>query len=63
MDAENPLARPREVTRALGSTTGRYHINSFVFHWDADFRDYVMQSPNAEIAARLMGADEVRALA
>ncbi len=60
MDADNPLARPREVTRALGGTSGRYHINSFVFQWDPDFRDYVMNSPNAEIAARLMGADEVR---
>ena len=60
MDAENPLARPREVTRALGGKSGRYHINSFVFRWDPDFEDYVMNSPNAEIAARLMRADEVR---
>jgi ectoine hydroxylase-related dioxygenase (phytanoyl-CoA dioxygenase family) len=60
MDAHNPLARPREVTQALGGTTGRYHINSFVWHWDSDFKDYVMNSPNAEIAATLMGADEVR---
>ena len=60
MDAENPLARPREVTRALGGTSGRYHINSFVFRWDDDFKHYVMESPNAEIAARLMRCDEVR---
>jgi ectoine hydroxylase-related dioxygenase (phytanoyl-CoA dioxygenase family) len=60
MDAQNPLARPREVTQALGGTSGRYHINSFVWHWDDDFKDYVMHSPNAEIAATLMGADEVR---
>ncbi len=60
MDAENPLARPREVTRALGGTSGRYHINSFVFRWDDDFNHYVMESPNAEIAARLMRCDEVR---
>ncbi len=52
MDDANPLARPREVTRVLGGKTGRYHINSYVFRW--------MHSPNAEIAARLMGADEVR---
>ncbi len=60
MDDANPMARPREVTRVLGGKTGRYHINSFVFRWDPDFQDYVMHSPNAEIAARLMGADEVR---
>ena len=47
MDANNPLARPREVTRALGGTSGRYHINSFVFRWDAEFHDYVMYSPYA----------------
>jgi ectoine hydroxylase-related dioxygenase (phytanoyl-CoA dioxygenase family) len=60
MDAQNPLARPREVTRALGGKTGRYHINSFVWHWDADFRDWVMKSPMPLIAARIMKADEVR---
>ena len=61
MDADNPLAHPREVTRSLGGKSGRYHINSFVFRWDPDFKAYVMESPNAEIAARLMRSDEVRA--
>ena len=60
MDASHPLARPREVTEALGGKTGRYHINSFVWHWDEDFRDWALHSPNAEIAATLMGVNEVR---
>jgi len=60
MDAHNPLARPREVTKALGGTHGRFHINSFIWVWDDDFRAWALESPNAEIAARLMGADEVR---
>lgn len=60
MDAEHPLRRPREVTRALGGKTGRYHINSFVWAWDDDFRAWVFESPCAEIAAELMGADSVR---
>lgn len=60
MDAQHPLARPREVTKALGGSTGRYHINSFVWPWDDDFKAWVMESPCAEIAARLMRADEVR---
>jgi len=60
MDAQHPLARPREVTKALGGSTGRYHINSFVWPWDDDFKAWVMASPCAEIAARLMRADEVR---
>lgn len=60
MDTKHPLARPREVTAALGGKTGRYHINSFVWHWDQDFRDWALHSPNGEIAATLMQADEVR---
>ena len=60
MDAADPQARSREVTKALGGTSGRFHINSFVWRWDADFRDWVMHSPCAEIAATLMDADEVR---
>lgn len=59
-DAEHPLARRREVTQALGGKSGRYHINSFVWPWDDDFRDWVMHSPCAEIAAELMQADSVR---
>src|SRR6267142_391384 len=57
MDAQHPLARPREVTKALGGKSGRYHINSFVWPWDEDFRDWVMNSPMPEIAARMLGAD------
>ena len=60
MEANDPKARPREVTKALGGKTGRYHINSFVWCWDEDFRAFVMESPNAQIAARLMRADSVR---
>ena len=60
MDANHPLRRPREVTDALGGKTGRYHINSFVWQWDDDFRAWVMESPCAEICAELMRADEVR---
>lgn len=60
MDADHPLARPREVTKAVGGKSGRYHINSFVWHWNDDFRAFNMESPAAEIAARLMGADSVR---
>ncbi len=59
-DAQHPLARPREVTKALGGKSGRYHINSFVWPWDEDFKAWVLESPCAEIAARLMRADEVR---
>lgn len=60
MEAQHPLARPREVTKALGGKSGRYHINSFVWPWDADFRAWVMDSPMPKIAARIMKADEVR---
>jgi ectoine hydroxylase-related dioxygenase (phytanoyl-CoA dioxygenase family) len=60
MDAHNPMARPREVTKALGGKSGRYHINSFVWLWDEDFRDWAMHSPMARIAARMMDAKEVR---
>ena len=60
MDADNILARRREVTKALGGKSGRYLINTFVWVWDDDFRAWVMDSPNAEIAARLMRADSVR---
>ncbi|MBL8376396.1 MAG: phytanoyl-CoA dioxygenase family protein [Burkholderiales bacterium] len=60
MDAEHPLARRREVTKALGGKTGRSHINTFVWAWNDDFRDWVLNSPCAEIAARIMGVDEVR---
>ena len=60
MDADHPLARTREITRTLGGTSGRYHINTFVWPWHPDFRDWVMHSPCAEIAAQVLGADEVR---
>ena len=60
MDADNVRARRREVTKALGGKSGRYHINTYVWVWDDDFRAWAMDSPNAEIAARLMGADSVR---
>ena len=60
MDAQNPLARPREITKALGGKTGRYHINSFVWPWDPDFRAWTLESPMGEIAARMMRSDEVR---
>src|SRR3984893_9441479 len=60
MDADHALARRREVTKALGGTTGRFQISSFIWRWDDDFRDWVMHGPCAAIAAEIMGADEVR---
>ncbi len=60
MDTQHALARPREITKALGGKTGRYHINSFVWLWDEDFRAWTLESPMAEIAARMLRADEVR---
>lgn len=60
MDAAHPMARPREVTRALGGKSGRYHINTFVWHWDEDFRAWAFESPMPEIAARMLRASEVR---
>jgi len=60
METPHPLARPREVTRALGGTRGRFHINSFVWSWDPDFRDFALHSPCAEIAGRIMRETEVR---
>ncbi len=60
MDADTPLARRREVTKALGGKSGRFVINTFVWFWDDDFRDFNLTSPAPEIAARLMGADSVR---
>ena len=60
MDAEHALARRREVTRALGGKSGRYHINTFVWPWNEDFRHWVLDSPCAAIAASIMGVGEVR---
>jgi len=60
MGASHALARKREVTQALGGRTGRFHISSFIWRWDDDFRDWVLNGPCAEIAAELMQADEVR---
>lgn len=60
MGASHALARRREVTQALGGKTGRFHISSFIWRWDDDFRDWVLNGPCAEIAAELMQADEVR---
>lgn len=60
MGASHALARKREVTQALGGKTGRFHISSFIWRWDDDFRDWVLNGPCAEIAAELMQADEVR---
>jgi ectoine hydroxylase-related dioxygenase (phytanoyl-CoA dioxygenase family) len=59
-DAKHELSRIREVTKALGGTTGRYHINTYAWRWDPDFCAWALESPCAEIAAELMRADEVR---
>jgi hypothetical protein len=48
------------VTRALGGTSGRFHINSFVWRWDADLHDWALRGPCAEIAAEVKRADEIR---
>ncbi len=60
MNTPHPEARAREVTRALGGKTGRFHINTFVWRWDPDFRDWAIRSPCAEIAAVFMRARTVR---
>lgn len=59
MDASHPDARQREVTKSQGGDKGRFHINSFVWRWDDDFRAFALESPCGEIAARLMGLDKV----
>ena len=51
MGASHALARRREVTQALGGKTGRFHISSFIWRWDDDFRDWVLNGPCAQIAA------------
>lgn len=60
MNTDHPKARAREVTKAVGGKKGRFHINSFIWCWDDDFHDFNLNSPAAQIAARLMRADTVR---
>lgn len=59
-NAQHPLARKRDITQELGGTSGLYHMNTFVWCWDDDFRAWALESPCAEVAAELMHADEVR---
>ena len=55
---EDPTSRIREVNK--DDDPGRFFISSFMSRTNDDFRDYIMNSPAAEIAARLMGLDQVR---
>jgi ectoine hydroxylase-related dioxygenase (phytanoyl-CoA dioxygenase family) len=53
-----PGDRVREHTKA--GAPGRFYARTFMWRWDRDFRDFIFDSPAAEIAGCLMGADEVR---
>src|SRR5579871_4626199 len=55
---ENPGARAREATKP--GEPGRFHMNVFMWRWDADFRVFALASPAAEIAARFLPASPVR---
>jgi ectoine hydroxylase-related dioxygenase (phytanoyl-CoA dioxygenase family) len=55
---QNPGRRAREATRP--GNPGRFHSNVFMWRWDADFRALALESPAAEIAARLMGVKKTR---
>ena len=53
-----PGDRTREHTKA--GAPGRFYARTFMWRWDRDFRDFIFESPAAEIAGCLMGVDEVR---
>jgi ectoine hydroxylase-related dioxygenase (phytanoyl-CoA dioxygenase family) len=53
-----PGDRIREHTKA--GSPGRFYARTFMWRWDRDFRDFIFESPAAEIAGRLMGVCEVR---
>ncbi len=53
----NPGTRAREATKA--GDPGRFHMNVFMWRWDADFRDFALNSPLPELGATLLEADRV----
>lgn len=55
---DSPGRRAREAVKP--GEPGRFHMNVFMWRWDADFRAYALESPAAEIAARIMGAPMTR---
>jgi ectoine hydroxylase-related dioxygenase (phytanoyl-CoA dioxygenase family) len=55
---QSPGARVREAVKP--GEPGRFHMNVFMWRWDADFRAYALESPAGAIAARLLGASSVR---
>ena len=54
----NPGTRAREATKA--GDPGRFHMNVFMWRWDADFRDFALNSPLPELGATLLEADGYR---
>ncbi|MCC6473689.1 MAG: phytanoyl-CoA dioxygenase family protein [Burkholderiales bacterium] len=54
---DDPGPRAREATRA--GRSGRFHVNSFLWRWDPDFRALALDSPMIGIAAGLLGAQSV----
>ena len=53
----NPGKRAREATKA--GDPGRFHMNSFMWRWDQDFREFALHSPLPELGASLLDADRV----
>lgn len=59
--AEADMATPGPLTQELTKPdeSGRFYFNTFMWHRDDGFRDFVFNAPAAEIAARLMDAERV----
>ncbi|MBT3915520.1 MAG: phytanoyl-CoA dioxygenase family protein [Rhodospirillaceae bacterium] len=55
---ENRAGRQREVDN--DDDPGYFYVSSYMSRQNKDFEDYILNSPSAEIAARLMRLDEVR---
>jgi ectoine hydroxylase-related dioxygenase (phytanoyl-CoA dioxygenase family) len=55
---KNPGTRGREITRP--GEPGRFHMNVFMWRWDADFRALALESPAAELAGRIMEVKQTR---
>lgn len=54
----NPKAKSREVDDS--DDPGYFFVSSHMSHQDENFHRFALESPAAEIAARMMGLDEVR---
>lgn len=60
--AEASLAAPTDLSAELARSrreAGRFFHDTFLWRHNADCRAFLFDSPGAEIAARLMGADKV----